>query len=218
MKKIDIVYEDKAILVVNKPAHLLTIATEKQREHTLYHQVYEYIKKVNPKQKIFIVHRLDKDTSGLVVFAKSEQIKVKLQHNWDKFTREYLAVVKGKPNKHGVVKNYLAENKAFMVYATDDKRVGKIAVTEYDLIAKKGGHSLLKINIKTGRKNQIRVHMNDLKTPIVGDKKYAGDRARDMLLHAYLLTMIHPITNKEMTFTCRVPNYFYTYIDKENFM
>lgn len=217
MEKIKIVYEDRDILVVNKPANLLTIATNKNENKTLYRMTREYIKKVNPKIKVFIVHRLDKDTSGLVVFAKSEKVKTILQNNWEQTVRKYYAVVTGKPEKHQVIKNYLKENKEYYVYVTDDKKTGKLAITEYDLIKKQGKYALLDILIKTGRKNQIRVHLNNLNLPIVGDHKYALDKtSRELLLHAYYLKFNHPITNKPMEFNIYPPKYFERYVKLDN--
>ena len=212
MSRLSILYEDRYILVVNKPEHLLTIATAKEKFNTLYYQVYAYIKKQNPKIKVFIVHRLDRDTSGVIVFAKMDIAKEYLQKHWDKFEREYLALCKGKMDRFGVIKNYLKENVERMVYITDDKENGKYAETEYEVI-ESGYYNFVKINIKTGRKNQIRVHMNSIGAPVVGDKKYALDkRNKHLYLHAYKLSIIHPITRKKMTFTAPLPNYFDNYV------
>ena len=215
MQRLHILYEDRYILVVNKPEHLLTIATTKEKYNTLYHQVYTYIKKVNPKIKVFIVHRLDRDTSGVIVFAKVDIAKEYLQKHWDKFNREYLALCRGKMDRFGVIKNYLKENKEHMVYITDKSDDAKYAETEYEVL-QPGYYNFVKINIKTGRKNQIRVHMNSINCPVVGDKKYALDtRKKHLYLHAYKLTIIHPITRKEMTFEAPLPKYFSQYVRKQ---
>ncbi len=215
MKKLNIIYEDKSILVVDKNAGLLTIATDKIRNHTLYHEVREYIKKVNPKIKIFIVHRLDKDTSGLVVFAKSEMTKKYLQDNWESFNRIYYAVCHGKITNKGTIKSYLAENKALLVYSTSDKTKGKLAITNYEPISSNKLYTLVKIDIKTGRKNQIRVHMSDINHSIVGDKKYGFDKGiKRLMLHASTLTIIHPVTKKSLTFTSKIPKEFNKYYEK----
>jgi 23S rRNA pseudouridine1911/1915/1917 synthase len=209
-KKMDIIYEDKELLVINKPSGLLTIATEKEHLHTLYHEAREYVKKQNPKNKIFIVHRLDKDTSGVVVFAKNEKLKHALQNNWDDLVglREYYAVLCGTPKKSkGEIKSYLKESKTLHVYSAKE---GKLAITNYEIVKKNKEYSLAKINILTGRKNQIRVAMSDIGNPIVGDKKYNAKKNpfRRVCLHASKLVLTHPTTKKEYTFICEYPKIF----------
>lgn len=217
-KKMDIIYEDKELLVVNKPSGLLTIATDKNESKTLYHQAREYVKKQNPRNKIFIVHRLDKDTSGLVIFAKNEKLKLAWQKDWEKYAvgREYIAIVEGKLTpKEGTIKSYLKETKTFYVYSSHDKK-GKLAITNYAVLASNKDYSLVKINILTGRKNQIRVHMNDVGHPIVGDKKYGSTKKnyRELFLHANRLEIIHPFTNKKMIFETPMPSRFKKVLDR----
>ena len=210
MKKLDIIYEDKELIVVNKPAKKLTIATNKEELNTLYHEVYEYVHKKNKRNRIFIVHRLDKDTSGVVLFSKNEKLKYLLQDNWNEITkRSYLAIVEGIVKDKGTVKSYLKETKTLLTYSSN-KKDGKLAITEYEPITYHNKNTLLKINIKTGRKNQIRVHMKDIGHPIIGDKKYGSkkDLYKRMTLHAYELELIHPITKKKMVFTAKIPNCF----------
>lgn len=210
--KLDIIYEDKELLVVNKPAHLLTIATEDERINTLYHKAYEYLKKKNKNNKIFIVHRLDKDTSGIVLFAKNAKLKELLQAHWNELaiTREYLAIVEGyvEPVRM-TIKEYLQETKTLLTYATSEK-YGKEAITEYEVIKRNKACSILKINIKTGRKNQIRVAMQNIHHPIIGDKKYGSTKnpLRRICLHATKLEIIHPINKKTYTFESRKPPEF----------
>lgn len=214
MKKdrLDIIYEDKEFIAVNKPAHMLTIATENEKINTLYHKVYEYLKKKNKNNKVFIVHRLDKDTSGIVVFAKNQSIKELLQSDWNKLakTREYLAVVEGyvDPIK-GTIKEYLKETKTLLTYATDDKS-GKEAITNYEVLKRSSSFSSLKINIQTGRKNQIRVAMQNINHPIIGDKKYGSTKnpLRRVCLHASKLELIHPINQKLLCFESKIPKEF----------
>lgn len=210
--KIDIVYEDKSIIIVNKPAHMLTISTDNEKEKTLFHKVMLYEKRKNKNNKIFIVHRLDKDTSGLVLFAKDEKIKYKLQNNWDKETkRGYVAIVNGKTKDRDILKSYLMETKTLMVYSTNDTKNGKLAITSYEKIMENNRLTLLKIKIKTGRKNQIRVQLSDNGTSIVGDKKYGSikfDPLRRLCLHANYLEFTHPVTNKKMIFELNVPKDF----------
>ena len=209
--KLDIVYEDKSIIVINKPSHLLTISTDNEKEKTLFHKVMLYEKRKNKNNKVFIVHRLDKDTSGLVIFAKDEKIKFKLQNNWEKeVKRGYVAVVNGKTKDKETLKSYLAETKTLMVYSTDSKH-GKLAITEYQRLKENKRITLLKIRIKTGRKNQIRVQLNDNGNSIVGDKKYGEikfDPLRRLCLHANYLEIIHPVTNKKMVFEIDIPKEF----------
>ena len=210
MKKLDIIYEDKELIVVNKSAKKLTIATNKGELNTLYHEVYEYVHKKNKRNRIFIVHRLDKDTSGVVLFSKNEKLKYLLQDNWNDITkRSYLAIVEGIVKDKGTVKSYLKETKTLLTYSSN-KKDGKLAITEYEPISYHNKNTLLKINIKTGRKNQIRVHMKDIGHPIIGDKKYGSkkDLYKRMTLHAYELELIHPITKKKMVFTAKIPNCF----------
>ncbi len=190
MKKMNIVFENKNLLVVEKEPHVLTIATEKKEEHTLYREASAYVKKQYPKNKIFIVHRLDKDTSGLVIFAKNQDTKNEFQNNWDKVKREYIAIVEGKvPKQKDVLKSYLVEDKTYNVYSTKDSKKGKLAITEYEVLKQNNNFSLLKINIKTGRKNQIRVQLSDIGHPIVGDKKYKSKTniLKRLALHANLI-------------------------------
>ena len=211
--KLDIIYEDKEIIVVNKPSKLLTISTDNEKERTLFHKVITYQKQKNKNNKIFIVHRLDRDTSGIVLFAKSEDLKRKFQDNWDSLVkvREYVAIVEGKPAKDkGTVRSWLKETKTLLVYSSDRMGDGKEAITHYRKVMGNKQFTMLDILIDTGRKNQIRVHMSDLGCPIVGDKKYNSktNPIRRMGLHANKLVICHPITGKEMTFECDLPNSF----------
>lgn len=209
---LDILYEDKDIIVVNKPNGLLTISTQNEEEKTLYHQVHEYVKRVNKNNKIFIIHRLDKDTSGVVMFAKSEKVKNLYQNKWNSIVlnRCYYAVIDGiVKNKEGTIKSYLSENSNYIVYSTNNKN-GKLAITEYKVLKEKNNKSLLDINIKTGRKNQIRVHMKENLYPIAGDNKYGkkDKNAKRLYLHAYKLELLNPITNKKIIFETKIPKEF----------
>lgn len=203
-EKLDIIYEDKWIIIVNKPSHMLTISTDNEKEKTLFHKVMMYEKRKNKNNRVFIVHRLDKDTSGLVLFAKDENVKYKLQNNWDNnVKRGYIAVVNGKTKNKETLKSYLMETKTLLVYSTKDSKNGKLAITSYEKIKENNRLTLLKIEIKTGRKNQIRVQLSDNGNPIVGDKKYGNikfDPLRRLCLEANYLEFIHPITNKNMVF------------------
>ena len=213
-KKLDILYEDKFLLIVNKPANLLTISTEKEKDRTLYSYVYDYLKKKNKNNKVFIVHRLDKDTSGIVMFAKDEKTKFHMQDNWDKIIRNYVAVVNGKvKNKKGVLKSYLMETKTHLTYSVNDKN-GKLAITEYEKILENKKYTMLSLRLKTGRKNQIRVGLADMGNPIVGDKKYGikKDPIRRMALVANTLEFIHPKTKEKILIDIDIPNSFISLI------
>lgn len=206
---IDIIYEDKDIIVVNKPTNLLTIGTLKEKEKTLYHIVSAYLKKINKNAKVFIIHRLDKETSGIVMFAKSEKVKKLYQDNWDSLAkyRGYVALVHGEiEKKEDTIIQFLKENDNFYVYATNNK-TGKQAITYYKILKSNKNFSLLEIEIKTGRKNQIRVAMKSINHPIVGDKKYGnGHKYTNIFgLHANKLIIKNPITNKIMTFKTDIP-------------
>lgn len=200
MKKLNIIYEDKYIIVVNKPSHMLTISANYEKEKTLYHEILLYLQKKNKNNRVFIVHRLDKDTSGLIIFAKDQNTKEILQNNWNKVKRIYIAVVEGILKGNGTIKSYLKENKALITYSTNDKINGKLAITKYRTIKTSKSYSLVEIEILTGRKNQIRVHMSDLNHPIMGDKKYNAktNPLNKMALVATKLELIHPITKKEL--------------------
>lgn len=206
---IDIVYEDDTFLIVNKPSGMLTVATEKEKNRTLYHLVREYVKSKNKYQKIFIVHRLDRETCGLVLFSKDEKVKLTLQENWEKLAirREYTAVVKGiMSKKKDRLVSYLKENKENITYSTKDK-TGKLAITNYE-VKKENNNTLLSILIETGRKNQIRVQLNDIGYPIIGDKKYGNLKGKKLLLCANRLDIKNPLTGKIMKFEISVPREF----------
>jgi len=212
-RRLKIVYEDDDIIVVEKGYGLLSMGNDKKPDNTAYSILRDYVKWTNPLNKIFIVHRLDRDTSGLMMFAKSMEAKEKMQHNWNNMVlnRVYVAVVEGEPEeKEGTVKSYLVENSRYEVYSTDDSKKGQLAVTRYRTIQTNGKYSLLELELDTGRKNQIRVHMHDLGHPISGDTKYGAEKSplHRLALHAKTLRFIHPITRQIMDFSSRVPGGF----------
>lgn len=204
----EIVFEDDNIIVVNKPAGLLTIATAKEKEKTLYHIVSDYLKSNNRGARVFVVHRLDKDTSGIVVLAKNESIKRQLQDNWNEYVtlREYVAVVHNKlKNKTGRIVQNLKETKTNLVYVTR-KDDGKEAITNYSVVKENDKYSLVSINIETGRKNQIRVAFASLGNAILGDTKYGiKDEFNRLYLHANRLKMYYPVIKKELLFETANP-------------
>ncbi len=210
----EIIFEDDEIIVVNKPSGLLTIATIKEKEKTLYHYISEYLKSTDKRAKVYIVHRLDKDTSGIVLFAKNEKMKNTLQKNWNDYVsvREYIAVVTGKLKaKKARLVNRLLETKTNLVYITN-KKEGKEAITNYEVIKENDKYSLLKINLETGRKNQIRVQLANIDCPIVGDNKYGekdkNSKATRLCLHANRLKIYYPKIKKEIMFEVKTPKEF----------
>lgn len=204
----EIIYEDNDIIVVNKKDGLLTVANYNEKEITLYHQVREYANKHN--FKLFIIHRLDKDTSGIVMFAKNERMKVLFQDNWNELvkTRGYFALVEGKLKQNGRIDNFLYEEKNTFVHSS---KLGKRAITNYKPVKYNDEYTLLDVNIETGRKNQIRVHLSELGYPVVGDKKYGSKKnpIKRLGLHAYKLEVMHPITRNILKFEVKIPNCFF---------
>ncbi len=218
-RRLKIVYEDDHIIVVNKGYGLLSMGNDRVKDGTAYSILKDYLKWQDPRNKIFIVHRLDQDTSGLMVFVKSMEAKERLQHNWNNMVleRKYLAVVEGTPDPaEGEVRSYLAENSRYEVYSTDKPEQGQLAVTRYRTLKSGRGYSLMEVELDTGRKNQIRVHMKDLGHPISGDRRYGAGSSpiHRMALHAQTLRFVHPITRKDMYFTTPVPTSFLKMIGK----
>jgi RluA family pseudouridine synthase len=212
-KGLKILYEDKDILVVDKPAGLLSVATATNKTRTAYYFLTDYVRKGCPKSRnqIFTVHRLDQWTSGVLVFAKSEEIKLQLQTQWKETKKKYLAVVHGRlDRKEGIITSYLAENKAFVVYSTPDPAKGKLSRTAYKVLKETDRFSLLEVGLLTGRKNQIRVHLADKGHPVVGDRKYgkAADKFRRLALHSKSISFKHPATGRQLTFETKLPAYF----------
>ena len=214
----DILFEDNNILVVNKPTGLLTVATQKEKDKTLYHIVSNYLKATDKYARVYIIHRLDKDTSGIVVFAKNEKTKNIIQENWNDYAslREYAAVVEGHPRKKSdrIVQN-LKETKTNLVYHSL-KGEGKEAITNYEVVKENNKYSLLKIVIETGRKNQIRVALATINTPVLGDKKYGDKKSKEprLFLHANRLKLYHPFLKKEILFETALPTEFKKIINK----
>jgi 23S rRNA pseudouridine1911/1915/1917 synthase len=216
-KDLVILHEDKDILVVSKPPGLLTISTETEKSRTAYYMLTDYVRKGNAKsrKRIFIVHRLDRDTSGVLIFAKSEEAKRTLQSQWKDAKKTYLAVVHGKCEKcSDIISTYLAENKSHDVYSTTSSAKGKLARTAYTVLKETKDFTLLEIDLLTGRKNQIRVHLADIGHPIVGDRKYGkgGKAHKRLALHARSISFGHPYSGEQLTFKAKVPEYFNTLV------
>ena len=210
---LNIVYEDQELIIINKPSGLLTIATDKEKRKTAYAILSNYVKAENPDNKIFIIHRLDRETSGLLMFAKNEKIKQQIQETWTTTIdqRTYVGVVEGEvKQQEGTVVSWLNESKAFIVYSSQNSQHGQRAVTHYKLLQANKDFSLLQINLETGRKHQIRVHMQDINHPIIGDSKYGSTHnpIRRMGLHAQVLAFTHPKTGETCRFETEVPKKF----------
>lgn len=210
---LEIIYEDNNIIVVNKPSGILTISNKNEKENTLYRQVSDYLKK--KKEKVFVIHRLDFDTSGVIMFAKNQKVQKLYQDNWNNLAkmREYTAVVEGITEKTGHIESYLKQTKTLLVYSSKNKD-GYFAITNYVRVEHNDKYSLLKIYISTGRRNQIRCHMHDINHPIVGDSRYKSktNPIKRLALHASTLKIINPLTNELMIFTSEVPKEFYNII------
>lgn len=208
-----ILYEDGDIIIIDKPAGLLSMASDKEKERTAYHQLTDYVRLKDPEKRIFIVHRLDRDTSGVMLFAKSEEVKRALQDNWKEVVvdRAYVAVVEGQVDKkEGMVKSWLKETNTRLVYSSSNPGDGQEAVTRYKVLEAGAGYSLLEIRLETGRKNQIRVHMKDIGHSIIGDKKYGAvtNPIGRLGLHAHILAFYHPVSGELMRFETEVPKKF----------
>lgn len=209
-----IIFEDSDIIVIDKHAGVLSVATGNKEKYTAYSILYEHVKRKSPEGKIFVVHRLDRETSGLMMFSKSARVQEKLQRNWDKLIRErvYVAVVQGSVEPpSGEISSFLHENRNMVVYSSEKATEGKYAVTHYETLKSNQHFSLLKMSLRTGRKNQIRVHLQDIGHPIVGDKKYGSsiNPISRLALHAQVLAFQHPVSKRELRFEIPVPRKFH---------
>ena len=208
-----ILHEDKDVIVVVKPAGLLTIGTDREKSRTAHYLLNDYVRKGNPKSRnrVYVVHRLDKDTSGVLIFVKSEQAKKFLQENWENTEKHYLAIVHGRlMDKEGTISSYLVENKAQRVYSTRDAAKGKLSHTAYKVSKESKRFSLVDIHLLTGRKHQIRVHFAEKGHPVAGDRKYENKDigSKRLALHARSISFTHPFTHKLMTFDTGIPEDF----------
>lgn len=210
-----ILHEDDDLIVVQKDAGLLSIATAKEKERTAHNQLMTYVRNKHPANRIYVVHRLDKDTSGVMMFAKNERAKHVLQNAWRDMVKErsYVALVEGEVKKEeGTITSWLNETKAHVVYSSLNEKDGLRAVTHYTKVQSNNKFTLLDVELETGRKNQIRVHMKDIGHPVVGDKKYGSTKnvIGRLGLHAQSLAFIHPKTKEHMRFEAEVPHVFFS--------
>ncbi|OPY81653.1 MAG: tRNA pseudouridine synthase C [Syntrophorhabdus sp. PtaU1.Bin153] len=214
-----ILYEDHDIIVIDKIPGLLTVKAHYEKQRTAQQILTDYIRKGNARSRkhIFVVHRLDRETSGVLVFAKSFKAMENLKRQWTGVIKKYLAVVHGVlTEKSGTITSYLAENDDYEVFSVEDPRKGELARTKYRVIKETRKYSLLEIELLTGKKNQIRVHLFENGHPIVNDDKYGskGKIGGRLALHSQSLTFNHPHTGKRLTFEAKVPEYFDTFFDK----
>lgn len=210
---LSILHEDDDVIVIQKDAGLLSVASPKENELTAYRQLMAHVRSQNPNGRIFVVHRLDRDTSGVMMFAKSEQVQQALQNSWQDTVKErtYIALVEGAVKKpEGTITSWLKESSTLRMYSSPYPNDGQHAITHYKTIESNRNYSLLEVNLETGRKNQIRVHMEDIGHPIVGDKKY-GSKSKiigRLGLHANVLAFVHPTDGQLMRFESKVPKSF----------
>ena len=208
-----ILYEDEHLIVVNKPAKLLSVANDKEKTRTAYHMVTDYVKARRVDDRIFVLHRLDRDTSGVLMFARDAETKELFQARWNEIVtrRGYLAVVEGVPKPaQDTIRSFLVETDTHLSFSGAPGKGAKEAVTSYQVVKSANGFSLLDISIETGRKNQIRVHMKEKGCPVAGDKQYSArtNPIGRLCLHANELSFTHPATGEPVTFKAKMPRDF----------
>ena len=215
--KLPIIYEDDHIIVINKPSGLLSIASDNEKRSTAYRILSDYVQQKDKHNRVFVVHRLDEDTSGVLMIAKDKVTQEKYQDNWNDLVskRGYYAIVDGiLDKKQGTITSYLKKNAQNMMYSSKDKS-GQYSITHYKVIKEKGEYSLLDVNIDSGRKNQIRVHLGDIGHHVIGDDKYGNptNPIKRLGLHAYELDIKDPYTGKIFKFKAPIPNEFETFFE-----
>ena len=216
-KGFDILYEDRYIIVGNKAPGYLTVGAAWNRDDTIHCALNACVRKGNAKsrKRVYVVHRLDQGTSGVLIFAKTEKAQEFLKDNWDSTQKTYYAVVHGRlVKKAGTISSYLIEDDEYKMHSSQNSREGKLAHTAYQVVQATGKFSLVKIDLLTGRKNQIRVHFADEGHPLVGDAKYgkASTRYQRLALHAQAIAFTHPFSKTRVSFETKMPEYFRTLI------
>ncbi len=210
---VKIIFEDDDIIVINKRSGLLSIGSEKEKRQTVYRIITNHIQQENPVARLFVIHRLDREASGLMVFAKNKQTQVDLKDSWQTTSSKnlYLAITEGTIEKDSdTITSYLTESKALIVYSGNNPKHGKKAITNYNVVKKNEFFTLLEATLETERKNQVRVHLKSIGHPIIGDKKYESKQnpLNRTALHLRQLKFIHPATNEKMEFETKVPDDF----------
>ena len=217
--KLPIIYEDDDLIVINKPSGLLSIASDNEKSSTAYRMLSDYVQQKDKHNRVFVVHRLDEDTSGVFMIAKNVQIQQALQEHWNDIVKKrgYYAIVEGiMEKKSDTIKSYLKKNSQNLMYSSKKAGDGQLAITHYRVIKENKKYSLLDVNIDTGRKNQIRVHLGERGHYIIGDDKYGkpANPIKRLGLHAYELDFIHPFTGKLVKFTAPMPKEFSLLVDE----
>lgn len=215
-----LVYEDAYILVVEKKEGLLSVATDHQKERTAQHILNEYVKRSHRFNRVFVVHRLDRETSGLMMYAKDEKTQHTLRDNWQEIVtdRRYVSIVSGDMERDaGTIESWLTDHKLYVSSSPVDDGTGRYAVTHYKTIKRANGYSLMELDLETGRKNQIRVHMSEMGHPVIGDERYGSDcnPIGRLGLHAFKLCFYHPVTGEHMKFETPYPSAFKTLMLKK---
>ncbi len=214
----EILHEDVDLIVGNKAQGLLTVSAKWEKENTVHNLLNQYVRKGNARSQkcVFVVHRLDQATSGVLIFAKSENVQIYLKDNWKSTIKTYYAIVHGKmAKKSGTISSYLTQDEDYVIHSGKDSENGKLAHTEYKVLTETDKFSLLEINLLTGRKNQIRVHLSDVGHPIVGDSKYGDKNTKfhNLALHSSSIEFTHPFKRTRMTIKAPVPGYFRNLIE-----
>nr|WP_295904966.1 RNA pseudouridine synthase [uncultured Bdellovibrio sp.] len=219
-KGFEILHEDLDVIVGNKAPGMLTVAAKWERDFTVHGVLNQYIRKGNPRSTkcVYVVHRLDQATSGVLIFAKTEEVQQYLKNNWKETKKTYYAIVHGHmAKKSGTIQSYLTEDEDYVVHSSKTSDDGKLAITEYEVLKETDKFSLVKVNLVTGKKNQIRVHFSGEGHPLVGDSKYGkpSTNFKDLRLHSAELEFTHPHSKKRISIKAPVPAYFRTLIDYE---
>jgi RluA family pseudouridine synthase len=214
-----ILHEDRDLLVVVKPSGLLTVGTTRDKTRTAHYLLNDYVRRGDPKsrKRVYVVHRLDQDTSGILLFAKNEPAKRFLQEHWEETDKYYLAIVHGLLKAPvGTISTYLDENTALKVYSTSDAAKGKISHTAYRVLQETREKSLVEIHLLTGRKHQIRVHFAEMGHSVLGDRKYGNtaSTAKRLALHARTISFLHPFNGRRLTFDTGMPEDFVRMLGK----
>lgn len=211
--QVKVLFEDKWLVVIEKASGLLSVANDTAREKNAFHIISDYVRHDNPDAELYVCHRLDQYTSGILVFAKDESLMTELRSNWDFYVKErrYICVTENIPARsEDTIESLLTQNEHLRVHSTNDESVGRLAITHYRVLQSRGRYALVDVEIFTGKKNQIRVHMSEMGCPIAGDIKYGAETnpARRLMLHNYRLSFIHPVSGELMRFTLSTPSVF----------
>ena len=211
--QVKFLYEDKWMVVIEKASGLLSVANDNVREKNAFHIVRDYVRHDNPEAELYVCHRLDQYTSGILIFSKNQEMMLEMRSNWDFYVKErrYVCVTENIPSKpEDTIESLLTQNDRMQVFSTNDEERGRLAVTHYRVLQSRGRYALVDVEIFTGKKNQIRVHMSEMGCPIAGDMKYGAETnpARRLMLHNYRLSFIHPVTGELMRFSLPTPTVF----------